>query len=488
MTRALHIDFLDHPRAYVGGKWIDADDGAVFSVQNPANGQRIATVPDCGPRETERAIQAADEALPHWRNLPAKQRGQLLLAWLQRILANKAQLASLITAECGKPLPEAEGEIAYGASFIEWFAEEGKRAYGEIIPAATAGKRMLVTLQPVGVCAAITPWNFPMAMVTRKIAPALAAGNTVVLKPAEQTPLSALFLGKLAEEAGLPAGVINIVTGQPEVIGKILTSSSTVRHLSFTGSTEVGRLLMAQCAPTLKRLALELGGNAPFVVFDDADLDVAIQGAMDAKFRNAGQTCISPNRFLVQAGIYEAFATRLADAASRLNVGDGSQPGIQQGPLIDDQALAKAKAHVNDAVAQGAKVLTGGQAHALGGTFFMPTVLADATPTMRLAQEETFAPIAPLFRFHTEEEALALANSSIHGLAAYLFTRDVDRVVRAGEALAFGMVGINTGILSSEAAPFGGIKQSGQGREGSRHGLMEYLDMKYLCLAIQTTG
>jgi len=476
-------DFLAQPRCIVAGQWIDADNSATFGVHNPANGQKLADVPDCGQAETERAIAAAQHALAPWSLLAARERGRILRAWFERIMAARKELASVITAECGKPIREAEGEVIYGALFVEWFAEEGKRAYGETIPGPAADKRLLVIRQPVGVCAAITPWNFPLAMITRKVAPALAAGCTVVLKPAEQTPLSALLLGKLAEEAGVPPGVLNIVTGDAIAIGKTLTASSIVRHLSFTGSTEVGRLLMEQCAPTLKRLALELGGNAPFIVFDDADLTAAVTGAIEAKFRNTGQTCICANRFLVQAGIHDAFAAKLAAAVEKLSVGDGSKPDITQGPLIDAQAFAKVSAHVSDAINLGAKVLTGGMPHPLGSPFYMPTVLTEVTPAMRIAREETFGPVAPIFRFHTEEEAIALANASEYGLAAYFYSRDLARAIRVGEALEYGMVGVNTGAISSEVAPFGGIKQSGMGREGSRHGLEEYLDMKYLCVS-----
>jgi len=405
----------------------------------------------------------------------------VLLQWLRLIQQHTEDLAALITAEGGKPLAEARGEVAYGASFVEWFAEEGKRAYGETVPSPAADKRLLVIKQPVGVCAAITPWNFPLAMITRKVAPALAAGCTVVVKPAGQTPLTALALARLAEAAGFPAGVFNLVTGDPAAIGGALTASPVVRKLSFTGSTEVGRLLMAQSAPTLKKLSLELGGNAPFIVFDDADLDQAVAGALAAKYRNSGQTCVCANRFLVQAGIHDAFAARLAEQVAALVVGDGSEPGTQQGPLIDANALAKVEAHVADALEKGARLLTGGHPHPRGGNFFEPTVLAGVTPAMRVAREETFGPVAPLFRFETEAEAIQMANATEYGLAAYFYSRDVARCFRVGEALEYGMVGINTGLISNEVAPFGGIKQSGLGREGSRHGLDEYLELKYLC-------
>ncbi|MGB4673234.1 MAG: NAD-dependent succinate-semialdehyde dehydrogenase, partial [Azovibrio sp.] len=428
-----------------------------------------------------RAIAAAAAALPAWRERTAKARAQVLLQWLRLIQQHTEDLAALITAEGGKPLAEARGEVAYGASFVEWFAEEGKRAYGETVPSPAADKRLLVIKQPVGVCAAITPWNFPLAMITRKVAPALAAGCTVVVKPAGQTPLTALALARLAEAAGFPAGVFNLVTGDPAAIGGALTASPVVRKLSFTGSTEVGRLLMAQSAPTLKKLSLELGGNAPFIVFDDADLDQAVAGALAAKYRNSGQTCVCANRFLVQAGIHDAFAARLAEQVAALVVGDGSEPGTQQGPLIDANALAKVEAHVADALEKGARLLTGGHPHPRGGNFFEPTVLAGVTPAMRVAREETFGPVAPLFRFETEAEAIQMANATEYGLAAYFYSRDVARCFRVGEALEYGMVGINTGLISNEVAPFGGIKQSGLGREGSRHGLDEYLELKYLC-------
>ncbi len=468
-------------RCLIGGRWTEADDGATLVVRNPASTAEIARVPACGAAETQNAIAAAEAALPAWRERTAKARAQVLMQWLQLIQQHTEDLAALITAEGGKPLAEARGEVAYGASFVEWFAEEGKRAYGETVPSPAADKRILVIKQPVGVCAAITPWNFPLAMITRKVAPALAAGCTVVVKPAEQTPLTALALARLAEQAGFPAGVFNVITGNPVAIGGALTASPVVKKLSFTGSTEVGRLLMAQSAPTLKKLSLELGGNAPFIVFDDADLDQAVAGAIAAKYRNSGQTCVCANRFLVQAGIYDAFAARLAEQVARLQVGDGSAPGTQQGPLIDADALAKVQAHVADALDKGARLLTGGRPHPRGGNFFEPTVLANVTPAMRVAREETFGPVAPLFRFDTEAEAIQMANATEYGLAAYFYTRDVARAFRVGEALEYGMVGINTGLISNEVSPFGGIKQSGLGREGSRHGLDEYLELKYLC-------
>jgi succinate-semialdehyde dehydrogenase/glutarate-semialdehyde dehydrogenase len=468
----------------IDGQWIAADDGATFAVRNPASGVLLAQVPRCGRSETRRAIDAAATALPGWRALTAKARARILQDWFSMIVAHTDDLAALMTAEGGKPLAESRSEVAYGASFVEWFAEEGKRLYGESIPSPVAGKRLVTIRQPVGVCAAITPWNFPLAMITRKVAPALAAGCTIVVKPSEETPLTALALAVLAERAGIPAGVINVLTGDPVQIGDELCTHPVVRKLSFTGSTRIGRLLMAQCAPTVKRMSLELGGNAPFIVFDDADLDAAVEGAIAAKYRNSGQTCVCANRFLVQSGIYQAFASRLAEASTRLVVGNGADADVEQGPLINAAAVAKVDALVADAVARGARVLCGGARHALGGGFFQPTVLADVTPAMRLAQEEIFGPVAPLFRFDAEGDAIALANDTEAGLAAYVYTRDVGRCWRVAEALECGMVGINTGLISNEVAPFGGIKQSGFGREGSKHGIEDYLDIKYLCIDI----
>ena len=468
----------------IGGAWCGADGGATFPVGNPANGELLAEVPDMGAAETRRAIAAAAAAWPAWRNRTAKERSAVLRKWFELMLAHADDLALLMTSEQGKPLAEAKGEVAYAASFIEWFAEEAKRVYGDTIPATQADKRLIVVRQPIGVCAAITPWNFPAAMITRKVAPALAAGCTVVVKPAEQTPLTALALAELAQRAGFPPGAFNVVTGSAASAPKIggeLTGNPTVRKLSFTGSTEVGRLLMAQCAPSIKKVSLELGGNAPLIVFDDADLDAAVEGALASKYRNTGQTCVCANRLLVQDGIYEAFAARLAEAAKKMKVGAGTEAGVLQGPLIDQQALAKVEEHVADALAKGARVLTGGRRHALGGTFYEPTVIADVTPDMKCAREETFGPVAPLFRFKTEAEAVALANATEFGLAAYFFSRDVARCFRVGEALEYGMVGVNTGIMSNEVAPFGGVKQSGIGREGSKYGIEEYLEIKYLC-------
>ena len=472
-------------QALVGGVWCGADSGATFPVTNPASGERLAAVPDMGAAETRRAIEAADRAWPGWRGRTARERAAVLRKWFELMLDNAADIAHLMTAEQGKPYGEAMGEVAYAASFVEWFAEEAKRNYGDTIPATQADKRLIVIKQPIGVCAAITPWNFPAAMITRKVAPALAAGCTVVVKPAEQTPLTALALAELAQRAGFPPGVFNVVTGSAASAPKIggeLTGNPVVRKLSFTGSTEVGRLLMAQCAPTIKKVSLELGGNAPFIVFDDADLDAAVEGALASKYRNTGQTCVCANRLLVQDGIYDAFAVKLAARVKALRVGGGMEEGVVLGPLIDAQALAKVEEHVADALAKGAKVLTGGRRHALGGTFFEPTVIAGVTPDMKCAREETFGPVAPLFRFRTEAEAIALANDTEFGLAAYFFSRDVARCFRVGEALEYGMVGVNTGIMSNEVAPFGGVKQSGIGREGSKYGIEDYLEIKYLCM------
>jgi succinate-semialdehyde dehydrogenase/glutarate-semialdehyde dehydrogenase len=469
-----------------GQNWNVADDGSTFAVINPASGETIGEVPLCGAAETRRAIDAANAAWPAWRALTARRRGQILQAWNRLILDNADDLAQIITAECGKPLAEAKGEVIYGASFIEWFAEEGKRTYGESIPSPATNTRLIVVKQPIGVCAAITPWNFPLAMITRKVAPALAAGCPVVIKPAEATPLSALALAALAEQAGFPPGVLNVITGKPAEIGGELCANPIVRKLSFTGSTGVGRLLMAQCAPTIKKLSLELGGNAPFIVFDDADVDAAVAGALAAKYRNTGQTCVCANRFLVQSGIYEEFAAKFAEKARGLKVGAGTEAGVAQGPLINAAGLAKVEAHVADALAKGARVLCGGTRHERGGNFYQPTVLADVTTAMQVAREETFGPVAPLFKFETEAEAIAMANDTEFGLAAYFFTRNVGRCWRVGEALEYGMVGINTGLISNEVAPFGGIKQSGLGREGSKYGIEDYLEIKYLCFDVNT--
>jgi succinate-semialdehyde dehydrogenase/glutarate-semialdehyde dehydrogenase len=483
MSISLKDSTLLKEKTLIDGNWCDAETGARLAVVDPASGALIAQVPACTAVETRRAIEAAERALATWRTVPANQRGRILQRWSELMMQHQEDLATLLTREQGKPLAEARTEIGAGAAFVQWFAEEAKRVYGDIVPAATADRRLLVIKQPVGVCAAITPWNFPCAMIARKLAPALAAGCTVVLKPAEQTPLSALALAELGIRAGIPAGVLNVVTGDPVAIGGELTTNPAVRKLSFTGSTEIGRLLMAQCAPTVKKLSLELGGNAPFIVFEDADLDAAVEGAIAAKYRNSGQTCICVNRFLVHDAVYEQFAARLVEASARLVVGAGSVDGVQQGPLIDAAALAKVEALVADAQAQGARVGSGGAPHALGGTFFQPTVLLEVTPAMRVAREEIFGPVSALCRFSDEAEAIHLANATEYGLAAYFYTRDLARIWRVGEALEYGMVGINTGTLGSEAAPFGGMKQSGLGREGSRYGIDEYLEIKYLCMA-----
>ncbi len=467
-------------QCYINGQWVAANSGKTLTIHNPANGEQIAQVPACGAEETRQAIAAAEAAWPAWRALTAVQRGRILRRWADLMLANQDDLALIMTSEQGKPLAEAKGEIAYAASFLEWFAEEGRRAYGDIIPSPVASSRMLVIKQPVGVCAAITPWNFPSAMLTRKLGPAMAAGCTMVCKPAEQTPLSALALAVLGAEAGVPAGVFNIITGDPVAIGGELTASPVVRKLSFTGSTEVGKLLMQQCAPTLKKLSMELGGNAPFIVFDDADVDAAVEGAMASKYRNAGQTCVCANRFLVQAGIYDTFAAKLAAKVTRLQVGNGLEAGINQGPLIDEAALNKVEALVADAVKGGATVVGGGSRHELGGTFYKPTVLTNVLPTMRVAKEEIFGPVAPLFKFHEEAEAIQMANDTEYGLAAYFYARDMGRIWRVSEALEYGMVGVNTGMVSTEVAPFGGVKHSGFGREGSRYGIDEYMELKYI--------
>jgi succinate-semialdehyde dehydrogenase/glutarate-semialdehyde dehydrogenase len=483
MTMQLKDMALLKRQGWIDGRWVDADAGAVFAVTDPATGAKIAEVADLGAAETRRAIEAAGRALPAWRARTAKDRAALLRRWYELIVAHADDLALLMTTEQGKPLAEAKGEVVYGASFIEWFAEEGKRAYGDVIPTVSPDRRLLVVKQPIGVCAAITPWNFPVAMITRKVGPALAAGCTVVAKPAEATPLSALALAELAHRAGLPPGVFNVIPADaahaPE-IGVELCTNPTVRKVSFTGSTEVGRILLRQSADTVKKLSLELGGNAPFIVFDDADVDAAVEGALASKYRNAGQTCVCANRFYVQAGVYEAFAEKLAAKVAQFTIGPGIEPGVTIGPLIEQAAIEKVKEHVADALAQGAKVVLGGRPHARGGLFFEPTVLTGVTPSMKVAREETFGPVAPLFKFRTEEEAIRLANATEFGLAAYFYSRDVGRCFRVGEALESGMVGINAGIISNEIAPFGGVKQSGLGREGSKYGLDEFMEIKYL--------
>jgi len=469
-------------KAYINGQWVEADNGATISVTNPATGELIGTVPKMGAIETRRAINFASEALPAWREKTAKARARILRNWFDLIIKNQEALAQLMTAEQGKPLVESRGEIVYAASFIEWFGEEAKRVYGETIPGHVADKRLIVIKQPIGVCAAITPWNFPAAMITRKVGPALAAGCTIVLKPASQTPFSALALCQLAEEAGVPPGVFSCVTGSATEIGGELSSNPIVKKLSFTGSTEIGKLLLAQCATTVKKTSMELGGNAPFIVFDDADIDEAVKGVMISKYRNAGQTCVCANRILVQDSVYDVFVEKFSKAVSALTVGNGADDGTIIGPLIDDKALAKVEEQVSDAVKKGGKVMVGGKRHSLGGSFFEPTVISGATKEMLAFKEETFGPLAPIFKFTTEAEAIALANDTQFGLAAYFYGQNIGRVWRVAEALEYGIVGINEGLISTEVAPFGGVKESGLGREGSSHGIDDYLEMKYLCM------
>ena len=469
-------------QCFIDGSWVSADTGRTLAVHNPATKAPLGVVPDMGTAETRRAIAAASQALPAWSARTAKDRSVLLRRWFDLILTHQEDLAVLMTAEQGKPLAESKAEIIYAASFIEWFAEEGKRLYGDIIPGHQADKRIMVLRQPVGVVAAITPWNFPAAMITRKAGPALAAGCTMVCKPATQTPLSALALAELSHRAGIPRGVFNVITGSASAIGGEMTGNPRVRKLTFTGSTEVGKKLMAQCASTMKKLSLELGGNAPFIVFDDADLDAAVQGAIASKFRNTGQTCVCANRLLVQAGVYEEFANKLTVAVRKLRVGDGLAGVTDQGPLIDIKALAKIEEHIADALAKGATLILGGQKHALGGTFFEPTILTQVTPKMLVAREETFGPVAPLFQFQTEAQAIDMANDTEFGLAAYVYTRDLARSWRVSEAIEYGIVGLNTGIISTEVAPFGGVKESGTGREGSKYGILDYTEMKYVCV------
>lgn len=468
--------------AYVDGAWMESNARPPIEVDNPATGEVLGTVPALGAAETRSAIEAAQRAFPAWSHKTGKERAAILRRWYQLMMENQEDLARLMTLEQGKPLAESRGEVAYAAGFLEWFGEEAKRAYGDTVPGHRADKRIVVIKQPVGVVACITPWNFPLAMITRKAGPAIAAGCTVIEKPARQTPFSALALAELGERAGIPAGVFNVVTGPSDEIGKELTSSPAVRKLSFTGSTAIGKLLMAQCAGTVKKISLELGGNAPFIVFDDADLDAAVEGAIASKYRNSGQTCVCANRLLVQAGVYEAFAQKLAAAVGKLNPAPGLEKDSTQGPLIDQAAVEKVEEHIRDAVSKGAKVALGGQRHARGGRFFQPTILTGVTDQMLIAREETFGPVAPLFRFETDEEAIALANATEFGLAAYFYGRDIRRVWRVAEALEYGMVGINTGMISTEVAPFGGVKESGLGREGSKYGMEEFLEVKYLCL------
>ena len=482
MIEDLKDSSLFRQQCYIDGQWIDADSGGTVEVNNPASGDVLGTIPKMGADETRRAIEAANRAWPAWRAKTAKERANIMRTWYNLIMENQSDLAHLMTLEQGKPLTEAMGEVVYGASFIEWFAEEGKRIYGDTIPGHQPDKRIVVIKEPIGVVAAVTPWNFPNAMITRKAGPALAAGCPVVIKPATQTPYSALALAELADRAGIPAGIVNVVTGSASAIGGEMTSNPIVRKLSFTGSTEIGKLLMEQCAGTVKKVSMELGGNAPFMVFDDADLDAAVEGAMMSKFRNTGQTCVCANRILVQDAVYDEFAAKLAERVKALKVGFGLEEGVNLGPLIDLAGLAKVEEHVADAVAKGAQVAAGGERHPRGGSFYQPTVLTGVTTDMKVTKEETFGPLAPLFRFKTEEEGVAMANDTEFGLAAYFYARDLGRVWRVSEALESGIVGINTGIISTEVAPFGGVKESGVGREGSRYGLDDFLEIKYLCM------
>ena len=473
---------LFRQQCYIDGAWADAASGETIEVNNPSDDTIIGTMPKMGRDETAGAIEAANAAYPGWRAKTAKERAAILRKWHDLMLENSDDLAAIMTTEQGKPITESRGEVVYSAAFIEWFAEEGKRIYGDIIPQHAPGKRIVVTKEPVGVVVSITPWNFPSAMITRKVAPALAAGCTVVAKPASQTPFSATALAELAERAGMPAGVFNVVTGNASEIGAEMTSNPIVRKLSFTGSTETGKYLMRQCAGTVKKVSLELGGNAPFIVFDDADLDAAVVGAMASKYRNAGQTCVCANRLLIQDGVYEEFSGRLAEAASAMKVGDGFEDGVEQGPLIDMNAVEKVEDHIADAVSKGAEIMVGGKRHELGGTFFQPTVLTNVDTQMKMAHEETFGPVAPLFRFATEQDAIEIANDTEFGLAAYFYTRDIGRVWRVAEGLEYGIVGVNEGIISTEVAPFGGMKESGIGREGSKYGIDEFVEVKYILM------
>jgi succinate-semialdehyde dehydrogenase/glutarate-semialdehyde dehydrogenase len=468
--------------AYVNGQWIGADSGRTLDVTDPATGETLGIVPDCGKTETARAISAADAAFPAWRAKTAKERGKLLHKLADIIEQNVEALGVLLTREQGKSLAEAKGEVNFSAAYVRWFAEEAQRIYGDVIPSPWAGRRILVTKEPVGVVGAITPWNFPSSMIARKLGPALAAGCTIVIKPALQTPYSGLAWGALCEKAGIPAGVVNVLTGSATAIGGELTSNPLVRKITFTGSTPIGKLLVEQSARTLKKVSMELGGNAPFIVFDDADVDRAIEGALIAKYRNSGQTCVCTNRFLVQAGIHDAFVRKLVEASDSLKVGNGLEPGVQQGPLIDAKAVEKVEEHIKDALAKGAKLATGGKPHRLGGTFFEPTVLTGATPDMMVAREETFGPLSPVFKFETEEQAVQMANDTEFGLASYFYTKDLGRAFRVAEALKYGMVGINEGLITTEVAPFGGVKESGMGKEGSKYGVEDYLDSKYVCI------
>jgi succinate-semialdehyde dehydrogenase/glutarate-semialdehyde dehydrogenase len=481
MLKSLNDCGLFRQQCFIDGRWCDADSLATTPVTNPATGDTLGHVPNMGAAETRRGIEAAGRAWPAWRSKTAKERAAVLRVWHALLIEHQDDLALIMTSEQGKILSEARGEVLYGAAFIEWFAEEGKRTYGDVIPSPYHDRRVMVLKQPVGVCAAITPWNFPLAMITRKVAPALAAGCPIVVKPAMQTPYSALAMAVLAERAGVPPGILSVITGAAEAIGGEMTANPTVRKVTFTGSTKIGRILMKQSSDTIKRLSLELGGNAPFIVFDDADLDAALDGAMVSKYRNTGQTCVCPNRILVQDAVYDAFASKLTAATRKLKVGNGVDPDVQQGPLIDQRAVEQVEAFVADAVGKGATILTGGKRHMLGGTFYEPTVLSEVTPRMRVAREEIFGPVSPLFRFKTEEEAIALSNDTEYGLAAYFYTRDIGRAWRVGEALEYGLIGCNAGLISNEVSPFGGMKQSGLGREGSKYGIDEYLEVKYLC-------
>ena len=483
MLQIKHTALIKPGKTLLAGAWVDADSGEVIDVTNPANSEVVGQVPRMGKAETERAILASAAAQKHWKTLTASARSIILKRWFDLIKLHVEDLAQILTAEQGKPLAESRGEVSYGASFIEWFAEEAKRVYGEVIPANSNDRKLLVIKQPIGVTVAITPWNFPIAMITRKAAPALAAGCSMIIKPAEQTPLSAIALAVLAEEAGVPSGVLQVITGKAREIGAVMCESPIVSKLSFTGSTEVGRVLMAQCAPTIKKLSLELGGNAPFIVFDDADLDAAVEGAMISKFRNAGQTCVCANRIFVQDGVFDAFAAKLAEKVSALKVGDGTADGITQGPLIDMAAIEKVESHIKDALSHGAKLIQGGKRHTLGNSFFEPTVLADVSTNSLIFKEETFGPVAPLFRFKTDDEVIEMANNTEFGLASYFYSRDIGRIWKVAEALEYGMVGINTGMISTEVAPFGGVKQSGLGREGSHYGIDDYLEIKYIAMA-----
>ena len=474
---------LFRQQCYIDGAWVDADGGETIPVTNPATGEQIGTVPKMGAAETRRAIEAANRAWPAWRRKTAKERGAILRKWHDLMMANQEDLAVLMTTEQGKPLAEAKGEVGYAAAFIDWFAEEGKRVYGDTIPTPNPDWRIVVTKEPVGVCAAITPWNFPSAMIARKVGPALAAGCTMVSKPATQTPYSAFAMAVLAERAGVPKGVFSVLTGKSGEIGDEMTGNPIVRKITFTGSTEVGKHLMKQAAGTVKKVSMELGGNAPFIVFDDADIDAAVAGAIAAKFRNTGQTCVCANRIFVQDAVYDDFADKLAGAVAKLKVGDGLKSAVDQGPLIDDKAVAKVEEHIADAVGKGARVVVGGKRHELGGTFFQPTVIVDVTTQMAVAREETFGPVAPLFRFRTEEDAIALANDTEFGLASFFYSRDIGRVWRVAEGLESGLVGVNAGVISTVEAPFGGFKESGVGREGSKYGIEDYVQIKYVCMA-----